>query len=418
MALLILVLSAFFVANSIIVTGHEVRLVTPAFPRIELSADPTIDEIIEDGKETRYQGAIYFVNEDLYKDVEVKGRGNTTFRSEKMPFQIKFMEKVDLYGMGKSKKWILLANYYDSTQVRNSLAFYLERLLGEQYALNGKFIELYYNNERLGLYYLTPKVEIAKSRVDLRDPLGVLAEYDTVHHENKVCYTPKSGGCITVSDLVSKDNENAAMADFMKSYDNLMSAAKRGDYVAVSKLADTESLAIYYIISEFSINPDAYVSSFYFYKDGPDDKIHAGPGWDFDFAFGNRRWSYAKEDEFFSPSFKQFQRRWAFGGSEYFDKVSGISRVMESDDAISKLLYYMIDMPEFLSQVKTIYRERLMSKKDEIIGFIKDEVALIKDQALHDNSRLQFDDFYTELDELFIWLSERFNHFDTEYGEN
>ena len=257
MALFILALSAFFVANSIIVTGHEVRLVTPTFPRIELSADPTIDEIIENGKETRYQGAVYFVNEDLYKDVEVKGRGNTTFRSEKMPFQIKFSEKVDLYGMGKSKKWILLANYYDSTQVRNSLAFYLERLLGEQYALNGKFVELYYNNERLGLYYLTPKVEIAKSRVDLRDPLGVLAEYDTVHHENKVCYTPKSGGCITVSDLVSKDNESAAMTDFMKSYDNLMSAAKRSDYAAVSKLADTESLAIYYILSEFSVNPDA-----------------------------------------------------------------------------------------------------------------------------------------------------------------
>ena len=416
MALFILVLSTFFVVNSIVVTGHEVRPVSPAIPKIELSADPSIDEIIENGKETRYEGAVFFVNEDLYKDVEVKGRGNSTLHSEKMPFQIKFSEKIDLYGMGKSKKWILLANYYDSTQVRNSVAFYIERLLGEQYALNGKFVELYYNNENLGLYYLTPKVEIGKARVDLRDPLGVIAEYDSVHNENKKCYAPKSGGCITVSDLVSKDNESVAMADFMKSFDNLMSAAKRGDYSNVSKLADVESLAIYYILSEFSVNPDAYISSFYFYKDGPEDKIHAGPGWDFDFAFGNRRWSYAKEDEFFSPSFKQFQRRWAFGGSEYFDKVSGTTRVMESDDAISKLLYYMIDMPEFLSQVKTIYREKLMGKKDEIIGLIKDEVAMIKDYALRDNSRLQFDDFYTELDELMIWITERFKHFDTEYG--
>ena len=89
---------------------------------------------------------------------------------------------------------------------------------------------------------------------------------------------------------------------------------------------------------------------------------------------------------------------------------------MESDDAISKLLYYMIDMPEFLSQVKTIYREKLMGKKDEIIGLIKDEVAMIKDYALRDNSRLQFDDFYMELDELMIWITERFKHFDTEYG--
>ena len=68
--------------------------------------------------------------------MQLKGRGNTTFLKEKMPFQIKFPEKVDLFGMGKSKKWILLANYYDSTEVRNSVAFYIERLLGEKYALN------------------------------------------------------------------------------------------------------------------------------------------------------------------------------------------------------------------------------------------------------------------------------------------
>ena len=57
-----------------------------------------------------------------------------------------------------------------------------------------------------------------------------------------------------------------------------------------------------------------------------------------------------------------------------------------------------------------------MGKKDEIIGLIKDEVAMIKDYALRDNSRLQFDDFYTELDELMIWITESFKHFDTEYG--
>ena len=147
MALFILVLSTFFVVNSIVVTGHEVQPITPTIPKIELSAAPSIEEMVQNGKETRYEGAVFFVNEDLYRDVEVKGRGNTTFRSEKMPFQIKFSEKIDLYGMGKSKKWILLANYYDSTQVRNSVAFYIERLLGEQYALNGKFVELYYNNK-------------------------------------------------------------------------------------------------------------------------------------------------------------------------------------------------------------------------------------------------------------------------------
>ncbi len=415
MTVFISVLSIVFVCNSIVVSGVKIQIGTP-FPVVELSSSVSIDDIYENGKESRYQGVVYFVNDDLYSEVQLKGRGNTTFLKEKMPFQIKFPEKVDLFGMGKSKKWILLANYYDSTEVRNSVAFYIERLLGEKYALDGRFVELYYNNQKLGLYYLTPKIEIAKERVDLRDPLGVIAEYDTVHNENKKCYTPKSGGCITVSDLVSDDNEKGAMADFMKSYDALMGAAKDGDYRTVKKIADVESLAIYYLLSEFSVNPDAYVSSFYFYKDGKDDKIHAGPGWDFDFAFGNKKWSWAKEVDFYSPSFKQIQRRWAFGGSEYIDKTSGASGVLEANENISKLLYYLIDMPEFLSEVKTIYRDRLMGKDDEILAFIKSQVSEIKDQVLYDNSRLNFDDYYSEIESLMNWISERFKHFDEEYG--
>ena len=202
----------------------------------------------------------------------------------------------------------------------------------------------------------------------------------------------------------------------MDNYNRLIWSAQNGDYVTSSKLADMESLAIYYLISEFSVNPDAYASSFYFYKDGANDVIHAGPGWDFDYAFGNRNWGYAREDGFYSPSYSQFQRRWAFGGEEYFNKTSGKVETLLPNNSISRLLYYLIDMPEFLSLVKTIYRERMMGRLDDVKVFIQQTAELIKDYAIYDNNRFNNEYFISELHELMIWITERFKHFDTEYG--
>ena len=414
---LIFIVCLVFVLNLVFLINHEEKASFPDLPRIELYSEGlTIDQIYKNGKTIAYDATAYFPDDGMYQEIELKGRGNSTFKAEKMPFQIKLSKKTDLFGLGKSKRWILLANYYDNTHLRNALAFYLERELKEQYALDGRFVEVYFNGERQGLYYLTPKIEISKERIDLRDPLGIVVEYDALHYGDKHCYRPKQGSCLTVADLVSDDNESAAMSDFMKSYDELLAAAKKGDYNTVYKYADIDSLVIYYLLSEFSVNPDAYASSFYFYKDGPKSKIYVGPGWDFDYAFGNRRWSFAIDDDFYSPSVSQFQRGLAFGGVKYQNRISGKTVISSPDGSISRLLYYMIDMPEFLSQVKTTYRDRLMGKIDDLKDFIAKNIDNIKYAAIADNERFEFDNFLSEVANLTEWLEGRFEHFDEVYG--
>lgn len=414
---LIFIVCLVFVLNLFFVINREEKTEFENLPRIELYSDGlTIEQIYKNGKTETYDATVYFPDDGLYQEIELKGRGNSTFRPDKMPFQIKFTKKTDLFGMGKAKKWILLANYYDSTEIRNAVAFYLERLLGETYALNGKYVELYFNGENHGLYYLTPKIEIAKNRVDLRDSLGVIAEFDTYHNANKLCFKTETGGCLTISDSVSKDNQDRAMEGLIKTYDAAVMAAKSGDYPKVSKLIDIESFAIYYLLSEFTVDPDAYATSFYLYKDGDNDELHAGPGWDYDYAFGNRRWRAAIEEDFFSPNNKQFQRHWVFDRFEYYDQASNSIKTNIPHDLFSKLLYYLIDMPEFLSEVKIIYRDRMMGKGEEIISFIKSISSELKDYCLYDNSRLDFNDYFSELFALIDWINLRFEHFDKEYG--
>ena len=46
----------------------------------------------------------------------IRGRGNSTWSDvSKRPYKFKLSNKADLFGMGKSKEWALMANYYDDS---------------------------------------------------------------------------------------------------------------------------------------------------------------------------------------------------------------------------------------------------------------------------------------------------------------
>ena len=52
--------------------------------------------------------------------------------ASKKPYKLKFDKKVDLFGNGKAKTWVLLANYSDKSMIRNHMAF----LLGDELDLD------------------------------------------------------------------------------------------------------------------------------------------------------------------------------------------------------------------------------------------------------------------------------------------
>ena len=56
-------------------------------------------------------------------NVEMKGRGNTSwYQYDKKGYQIKFDKKTSVLGMGKAKKWVLLANSSDCSMMKNKIA--------------------------------------------------------------------------------------------------------------------------------------------------------------------------------------------------------------------------------------------------------------------------------------------------------
>lgn len=370
----------------------------------------SLKEIDEGSKETKYEGNKLVLYKDkqikVFNNVEIKGRGNTTWLKEKKPYQIKLSHNVDLLNTGKSKKWVLLANSLDSTHLRNDIAMMLAEMVGMEFNHRGEFIELYVDDEYRGLYYMIQKVEINKGSVDLKGEDGVLFELDMNHKGEKDYYVTYFGEHLVLSDSVKNDldEEDKAITSFINDFNKAEKTIETKDYKKLIKILDIDSFAKYFLINEFAVNPDAYSTSFYLYKN-KEGKIAAGPVWDFDLAFSNREWIWQVDDRLFSPYEDMIKKREAFG-------LDGL----EEDLNISKIFYYLMDIPEFKEKVSLLFRNKLSGREEELIKAISDKKAFIDDAAIINNERWGKDDYEEEYMRLVEWIKARYSFFEEKYG--
>lgn len=348
-------------------------------PKLEITlGEATLTEVLSNNKYERYG-----VSEVKLKNKgdeislgsgELRGRGNSTWGLEKSPFQIKLDKKADILGLGERKKWVLLANYLDETAgLRNDFAFKLAEILDEKYARKGEFVELYVNNQYEGLYYLVRKIEIGKNSVDIRGEKAILAELDALHGTWEEYYLSENGSIFVFKDAVLKNDEEKyleAKQEFLKRVSEFERAVLDSNYKKAEEVFDFTSLAEYYLVNEFAVNPDGYVSSYYFYTEGGEDKIHVGPVWDFDFAFANRRWIWTKSEEFYSP-----------------EKTMVRSEDIMKDLAMSGMIYRLMDYSVFRAEVWRVYQEKMAGKTEELLAYFDEKKEEIAQEAYSDRAR-------------------------------
>ena len=374
-----------------------------------------VEEFRDSWKDVRaYDGTLTLESSGTirkYGDIEVSGRGNSSWMTDKKPFQVKLGKKSDFLNLGKAKKWVYVPNAYDKSFMRNDVAYILAEMLGENTERRGRYAEVILDDSYEGLYYVMRKVEIGKGAVDLRDIHGLLVELDNVHNEAEVCYHSLAGNCVVLQDSVAKDDEfqaEEAMRNFMKDFNQLEVAAEKGDYEKVEKLIDVKSFVDYYLVNEFTVNPDAYSSSFYMYRDGEGDKIHAGPVWDFDLAFGNKAWPWTKEE------MKELTTRILIREDDVFGKNGH-----EADLNTARLFYYLMKIPEFKVEVGRVFVEKMSGKEPEIEAKVVATQNMIDAAAKRDGSRWPDENarkFDEETEELLQFIRERYSYFEEVYG--
>jgi len=100
--------------------------------------------------------------------MQIRGRGNSTWWQSKKPYHIKLDEKADLLGMGESRHWILLANAFDSSHLRNKLSYDLSAAMGMT-AIKTAHVNVILNDRYVGLYQLTENIRAEKGRIPILD---------------------------------------------------------------------------------------------------------------------------------------------------------------------------------------------------------------------------------------------------------
>lgn len=394
-------------------SGHGLPIIS-----IDLNG-VTLEEIDSGLKDTKYYNnslELYNSGKLLVNDnVEIKGRGNGTWwGQEKKPYRIKFNRKINLLGLGKGKKWYLISNALDDTFLRNDTAFYIEEMLGMNYILRGDYIELYVNGDYRGLYYLTPAVAIGKNGVDLRDDLGILVELDNYYGGLEENYTTLDGEMLVIKDLVSKDKKKEAINDFLETFNKFEESINGGDYERIENLVDIDSFARYFLLSEFIVNPDAYLTSFYFYKDGISDKIHVGPGWDFDIAFGNRRWVNWMGDKFYSPKEKMVRAQ----EIKMIESglIEGIEGQFGNSKSQSRIIFKLMEYPQFRQRVEEIFKDKMLGKREELMRMMNNRAVSIYYSATIDGEKWNKLNYEEELKKMMKWIWQRYDYFEEEYG--
>ena len=399
---------------------------------ISLADGLSLDEIHQNSKTIKYYGNDLAVKDGetelSFNNVEIKGRGNITWHEQKRPYRIKFVSKVDFLGMGRLRKWAFLTYSLDDSLLRGDLGFYFARLINPNYPLIGEFAKLSINEQDLGLYYITPTVTIAKNVIDLRSPTGILVELDNAYYgEAEYRCVLSSGDHLAVKDAVDDDAAETVFLSFCSDFDKAEKAIKDGDYVSASKIFDMRSLAEYVLFSEFIGNTDAYVTSFYFYRDGDQDLIHAGPAWDFDAAFGNlRSCSDGCNETFVSPQTlmarrRDFLRRIGVSSGKSTENLLKIATSEDvSTDSLNRiysvLAYDLLVIPEFNDLMRQIYTEQLAGRRAEVSEYIKEKAAYIRDAAILNNALWGNGDFDEAVSYLIWWIEQRFDVFDKMYG--
>lgn len=283
-------------------------------------------------------------------DAEVKIRGNSTAEGAKKPYRIKFKSKQGMLGLNdgaKCKSWVLLADYFDYSSMRNYFIYSLGKTFNNVYAPDVQHVNLYIDGYYKGVYLLTEQTQINKYRINIDEDnvetsvdTGYLVEADSRALSECVLFDPNDkyasthqselefGVCTKAEDIVAKTDycfavtykyrrtsgvsdlqyqlfavKNDLSSDKQIAFDQLTFIANymqtcydlifdpdriynEGNF---SAYIDIESCVDMFLINNMASLRGGKRSEYYYIDKSAtgDGLLHFGPPWDYDLDCGN-----------------------------------------------------------------------------------------------------------------------------------
>ena len=296
--------------------------------------DDDLDKVLWKNRETGeapYQDAVITVKDDgsdkdvkhlaeFTDKVKIKVRGNSTANpgNGKKAYRLKFDKKLkaskhDMLGLGyEARNWTLLANVFDHSMIRNALSYHLEKEVGMDFCPGYKFVDLVINGNYRGTYQVCDHVEVDKNRVNIDEDNGWMVEFQGQGDmlDKPLCFA-KDGLQMNIKNPEPADEKDEAQVNIIiapiqdwfvntwaPKWESTDAYAEKTGWRSVN---DEESLIKFWIITELTGDYDGWMTV-KAYKDAGEDKLHYGPVWDKDLAYGNC--DYEKSDKLVSNNGK------------------------------------------------------------------------------------------------------------------
>lgn len=311
-------------------------------------------DYIHENKEHEEPGELIFLNAEGnigYNGSldKLSGHGNATWLEEKKPYNLKLAVECGFDGLDRSRDWNLLSLSLDGDKIHTKLALDMARMLGSEYTPQGTWVDLYLNNEYRGLYLLTNALNAQDVFNQGED--GFLLEKEIKdRYESETHFIMKDNTPFVV--IRPRDISEDSVEDIRQYIQKIDDEIEEGNFEEIGSLIDIDSFATQFLVDEISLNFDAFRTSCYVYKKAGEDKLYAGPAWDYDASFAEylhrgEMWTNPKETVLYKA---ENQLNWyakLYDIEEY--KQHLVSRYERSLPALEELFTTQID--EYTAQI-------------------------------------------------------------------
>lgn len=275
---------------------------------------------------------------DCFVSCEIGGHGNSTWEKDKKPFEIETLTPLSVLGLKECRKWNLIANGMDYSNVKDMIVYEAAKRSGMEYYVDCEYVNLYVNGSYQGLYIITERPSANGGIVKFDDniryenlQLNPLLKYNPTVKDagtaEEMCYyriynsPPDISGSYLMefdryedymagyvldsyfrtsesfdpSDLpwmvlvkhpkIATEDEVAYLRDYVKETERAIYSDDGVDpYTGTDfrERIDFPSWAMSYLFMDFFGYRDYSAGSMYFYKKRNDPLLYSGPIWDYD----------------------------------------------------------------------------------------------------------------------------------------
>lgn len=272
-------------------------------PKVDISS------ILEDlDEEIDYETVEYFARFDdasrkpsKYENVGLKVRGASSILYPKKAYKMELKNKIEIFDLPKDDKFVLDALYVDKSKVRNLLASDIWNSINDnqtiQNDLNGEFVELFIDNEYVGLYVLKEKVDrsvtnISSDGLILKSTNHLYQRYIDSLLNLPNDYSPRDDSFLNFE---IKQYDSDTFASFIGKLQRYYASYS---YDSLSHSFDIDNYINYMIFVSLISGSDNVDYNYYLSMHDSNSNIFITP-WDLDLTFGLNVWNIYWNDEIF-----------------------------------------------------------------------------------------------------------------------